>query len=99
MPARNTRRWPSRSPSRPQGTLPEDLCANLRGCGERLLDRARVVAGGVRADLTTDELFDLISAAAWVRENSPPGKDASPRLLELMRDGFMEPAPRGDRPG
>ncbi|WP_041939446.1 MULTISPECIES: TetR/AcrR family transcriptional regulator [Frankia] len=68
------------------GTPSHAACAAMHGSGARLL-RAAQDAGQVRADLTPDELFDLLTGAAWVRENSPAGPDGSVRFLELILAG------------
>ncbi|GAB3886977.1 hypothetical protein GCM10029964_052150 [Kibdelosporangium lantanae] len=60
----------------------------MHGCGADLLAAAQA-AGQIRADLTPDELFDLLSGAAWVRENSPPGADGSVRFLQLAMEGLV----------
>jgi hypothetical protein len=60
----------------------------MHGCGADLL-RAAQRAGRVRPDLTAGDLFDLLTAAGWVRENSGPGRDAGARVLELMLAGVV----------
>ncbi|CAO5189577.1 Regulatory protein TetR [Frankia sp. AiPs1] len=69
-----------------------DACEAMFRCGADLL-RAAQAGGRVRADLDPVELFDLISAAAWVRETSPPGRDGSIRLLALLEDALLRQAP------
>ncbi|MES9605738.1 MULTISPECIES: SbtR family transcriptional regulator [Actinomadura] len=71
-----------------EGTPSHVACTAMHRCGTDLL-RAAQDAGRVRADLTPDELFDLLTAAGWVRENSTPGRDASVRLLQLMLEGVV----------
>lgn len=71
-----------------EGTPSHSACIDMHGCGADLL-RAAQAAGQIRADLTPDELFDLLSGAAWVRENSPPGTDSSARFLELAMEGLI----------
>jgi len=65
-------------------------CLAMERCGADLL-RAAQDAGRVRGDLTPRELFNLISAAAWVREASPAAADDSGRLLELFVGGIARP--------
>ncbi|MFF4985750.1 TetR/AcrR family transcriptional regulator [Streptosporangium saharense] len=69
-----------------EGTPSHAMCAAMHRSGADLL-RAAQTAGCVRADLTPDELFDLMGAAAWVREQATSGRDGSPRLLRLMLEG------------
>ncbi|NGN65600.1 TetR/AcrR family transcriptional regulator [Streptomyces sp. A7024] len=71
-----------------EGTPSHVACAAMHRCGADLL-RAAQDAGRVRADLTPDELFDLLTAAGWVRENSAPGRDAGTRVLQLMLEGVV----------
>ncbi|MEV7399575.1 TetR/AcrR family transcriptional regulator [Streptomyces sp. NPDC091267] len=71
-----------------EGTPSHVACTAMHGCGADLLAAAQET-GRVRADLTPDELFDLLTAAGWVRENSAPGRDASTRVLELMLEGVV----------
>jgi AcrR family transcriptional regulator len=67
--------------------LSETACAELTRCGVRMLEAAQAT-GRIRADLTAEELFDLLGAAAWVRETSQPGHDGSVRLLAVMIAGI-----------
>ncbi|MFJ4342797.1 hypothetical protein [Streptomyces sp. NPDC088915] len=70
-----------------EGTPSHAACAAMHGSGADLLRAARR-AGRVRADLTPDELFDLLSGAAWVRENAlPEGRDRTDRHLRLIMEG------------
>jgi AcrR family transcriptional regulator len=62
-------------------------CSAMERCGANLLSLAQA-SGQVRRDLGSRELFDVVSAAAWVRENSPDDSDGSSRLLELFVDGI-----------
>ncbi|MFC9243881.1 TetR/AcrR family transcriptional regulator [Streptomyces sp. NPDC057136] len=75
-----------------EGTPSHAACSAMHGSGARLL-RAAQDAGQVRADLTADELFDLLSGAAWVRENAHPERDGSPRFLQLLLEGIVTGAP------
>ncbi len=59
----------------------------MHRCAADLLRSARS-AGRVRADLTPDELFDLLGGAAWVRENTLPGKGGGARFLRLVLEGI-----------
>lgn len=71
-----------------EGTPSHAMCNAMHHGGADLL-RAAQAAGLVRADLTPDELFDILSGAAWVREQSlPSGRDGSPRLLRLVLEGI-----------
>jgi AcrR family transcriptional regulator len=71
-----------------EGTPSHAACSAMHGSGADLL-RAAQAAGRVRPDLTPDELFELLSGAAWVRENSPTGQDNSTRFIELVLDGIV----------
>lgn len=57
--------------------------------GERLLERARA-AGLVRAEARAGDMFALINAAVWVREQVPD--EQGDRLLVFMLDG-LRPVP------
>jgi AcrR family transcriptional regulator len=70
-----------------EGTPLFHACAEMHGAGGRLLAIAQHT-GAVRADLTSEELFTMITAAAWSRENSAPGHDQSQRLIAVMFDGL-----------
>ena len=65
----------------------------MTAAGERLLERARA-AGLVRAEAGAADMFALISAAAWVREQVPA--EQGDRLLAFMLDG-LRPATAGTR--
>ena len=56
-----------------------------------LLARAKA-AGRIREDVSADELYAVITAAAWARENSPAGVDHSVRLLAFMTEGMAPSA-------
>ncbi len=77
-----------------EGTPSHAMCAAMHRSGADLL-RAAQAAGKVRPDLTPEELFDLLSGAAWVREQATPDRDGSPRFLRLVLEGI---AIREDRP-
>ncbi|GAB1326304.1 TetR/AcrR family transcriptional regulator [Streptomyces sennicomposti] len=72
-----------------EGTPSHAACAAMHDSGAMLL-RAAQDTGRVRADITPDELFDLLSGAAWVRENAlPGGRDRSERFLQLVLEGIV----------
>ncbi|MCD0448846.1 TetR/AcrR family transcriptional regulator [Actinocorallia sp. API 0066] len=73
-----------------EGTPSHAMCAAMHGAGERLLTRAQD-AGRVTPDLTAEELFDLLSGAAWARENATPGHDGSVRFLHHILHGIALP--------
>ncbi|MEV4135041.1 helix-turn-helix domain-containing protein [Dactylosporangium sp. NPDC049742] len=64
-------------------------CQQMTAAGERLLDRARA-AGLVRAEASAADMFALINAAAWAREQVPD--EQGDRLLAFMIDG-LRPVP------
>ncbi|MEV4460562.1 helix-turn-helix domain-containing protein [Microbispora sp. NPDC049633] len=70
-----------------EGTPSHIMCSAMHRSGADLL-RAAQAAGRVRPDLTPDELFDLLSGAAWVREQATPARDGSVRFLELVLQGI-----------
>ncbi|MBE3014075.1 TetR/AcrR family transcriptional regulator [Microbispora sp. NEAU-D428] len=70
-----------------EGTPSHTMCSAMHRSGADLL-RAAQAAGRVRPDLTPDELFDLLSGAAWVREQATPDRDGSARFLELALEGI-----------
>ncbi|GAA2888366.1 TetR/AcrR family transcriptional regulator [Streptosporangium fragile] len=70
-----------------EGTPSHAMCNAMHRSGADLL-RAAQAAGRVRPDLTPGELFDLLSGAAWVREQSLPDRDGSPRFLRLVLEGI-----------
>ncbi|XVQ89328.1 TetR/AcrR family transcriptional regulator [Microbispora siamensis] len=70
-----------------EGTPSHTMCSAMHRSGADLL-RAAQAAGRVRPDLTPDELFDLLSGAAWVREQATPDRDGSARFLELVLEGI-----------
>ncbi|WP_169987924.1 TetR/AcrR family transcriptional regulator [Microbispora sp. H10836] len=70
-----------------EGTPSHTMCSAMHRGGADLLRTAQA-AGRVRPDLTPDELFDLLSGAAWVREQATPDRDGSARFLELVLEGI-----------
>lgn len=75
------------------GTPTHVACESMHRCGATLLHRAQA-DGGVRADVSPDELFDLISGAGWVRENHPGDGDApADRFLHHVLSGIVERRP------
>lgn len=71
-----------------EGTPSHAACSAMHQGGAGLLDAAQR-AGRVRPDLTADELFDLLGGAAWIRENSPAGRDGSVRFLTMLLEGIV----------
>ncbi|MFJ6852764.1 hypothetical protein ACIQM3_19880 [Streptomyces sp. NPDC091271] len=67
----------------------------LDGAPGARLPRAAQETGQVREDRTADELFDLLSGAAGVRENAGPDRDSSPRFVRLVLEGIIV-RPAGD---
>ncbi|MCP2338639.1 TetR/AcrR family transcriptional regulator [Actinomadura rupiterrae] len=70
-----------------EGTPSHEMCGAMHRSGAELL-RAAQAAGAIRPDLTATELFDLLTAAAWVRENATPDHDGSTRFLSLALEGL-----------
>lgn len=66
-----------------------DSCVRMTGIGERLVRRAKD-AGEVRGDLTGEDVFTLMNAAAWTREHGTAGQ--ADRLVDLTVSGFSSPA-------
>lgn len=64
-----------------------DACVRLKAAGASLLRRAQS-AGLARADLDGAELFDLIAALAWLREQ-PAHAARSERLFSIVRDTIL----------
>jgi len=62
-------------------------CVRLRAAGAALLARAQA-DGKARADMDGDELFDLIAALAWLREQ-PSHARRSERLFELVAGAIL----------
>lgn len=71
-------------------------CHAMTEMGERLVERARA-AGGIRPDAGASDLFALITAAAWVREQV--SEEQAERLLRIMLDGLADPVTRAARVG
>lgn len=71
-----------------EGTPSHAMCAAMHTSSADLL-RAAQTAGRVRPDITPDELFDLLSGIAWVRENAPRGRDESGRHIDLLLSGMV----------
>jgi len=71
-----------------EGTPTHAACAAMHASGADLLD-ATHTAGRVHEHVTADDLFALLSAAGWVRENSPEGEDGSIRLVDLWLNGAL----------
>jgi AcrR family transcriptional regulator len=65
-----------------------ESCVRMTGIGERLVRRA-IEAGEVRADLTGEDVFTLMNAAAWTREHGTAGQ--AERLVDLTVRGFSPP--------
>ncbi|MDG6107716.1 TetR/AcrR family transcriptional regulator [Dactylosporangium aurantiacum] len=70
-------------------------CQQMTAAGERLLDRARS-AGLVRAEASAADMFALVNAAAWVREQVPA--EQGDRLLAFMIDGLRPVTAETRRP-
>ncbi|RFS81964.1 hypothetical protein D0T12_30140 [Actinomadura spongiicola] len=70
-----------------EGTPSHEMCGAMHESGATLL-RTAPKAGRVRAALSPDELFDLLTGVGWVRENSPADRDRSDRLLKLILEGL-----------
>ncbi|WP_235926811.1 TetR/AcrR family transcriptional regulator [Actinokineospora pegani] len=66
--------------------------ATMHAAAAPLLAGAKA-AGHIADGVSTDELYQVITAAAWVRENSPADVDHSVRLLEFLTAG-MAPGAR-----
>ncbi|GAA2208960.1 hypothetical protein GCM10009850_044180 [Nonomuraea monospora] len=60
-------------------------CLRMTGIGERLLAEARE-RGVVRPEVTGVDVFALINAAAWIREQS--SREDAGRLVRFTIDGF-----------
>ncbi|BAU87408.1 hypothetical protein SLA_6542 [Streptomyces laurentii] len=64
-----------------------EACTSMQSSGQQLLERAQR-AREVRADLSPTQLFALIAAAAWTRENAP---DEADQVLTVLVDGLWPP--------
>ncbi|WP_251977146.1 TetR/AcrR family transcriptional regulator [Salinicola avicenniae] len=62
-------------------------CVALRAAGARLLSRAQQ-AGSARLDMNGEELFDLIAALAWLREQ-PAHASRAKRVFEIVTDAVL----------
>ncbi|WP_129364437.1 TetR/AcrR family transcriptional regulator, partial [Klebsiella pneumoniae] len=62
-------------------------CVALRAAGTSLLTRAQQ-AGLARPDLSGEELFDLIAALAWLREQ-PSHAPRAERILAVLADAIL----------
>src|SRR5690606_7786081 len=62
-------------------------CVTLRAAGAALLARAQA-DGNARLDLNGSELFDLIAALAWLREQ-PSHASRSDRLFNLVTGAIL----------
>lgn len=62
-------------------------CVTLRTAGAALLARAQA-DGNARADLDGSELFDLIAALAWLREQ-PSHASRADRLFSVVADAIL----------
>jgi AcrR family transcriptional regulator len=61
-------------------------CKRMSAAGETLAERARA-AGAIRPDATADDVFALISAAAWLRGQLPDAAHAD-HLMSFIFDGL-----------
>ena len=62
-----------------------DSCVRMVAIGESLVARARS-AGAIRADVTGDDVFAVINAAAWLRAHSSP--EQADRMLGFALAGL-----------
>jgi AcrR family transcriptional regulator len=67
-----------------EGTPLHASCVTMHDAGAGLLARA-IGARVVRPGVSADDLFTVITAAAWTRENSPA---AGARLIDLVLTGI-----------
>lgn len=79
----------------PESAL-HSACVALRAAGTSLLTRAQQ-AGQARPDLSGDELFDLIAALAWLREQ-PSHAPRAERILAVLADAILTAASGGWSP-
>ena len=70
-------------------------CVTLRGAGAALLTRAQA-EGTARTDLDGAELFDLIAALAWLREQ-PSHAPRADRIFELIASAVLRKEDGGKR--
>jgi hypothetical protein len=73
-----------------EASLWREGCHAMETRGAELLAAAQR-AGRVRREVTPVELFDLVGAAAWLRENAGPDHDGSTRLVDYVLDGISRP--------
>ncbi|MEO3876415.1 helix-turn-helix domain-containing protein [Nonomuraea sp. B12E4] len=64
-------------------------CQAVLAGGQRILDRARAAAV-VRGDVTAEDVYALINAAAWAGEQTSP--EQAERLLSFGLEGMRPPA-------
>lgn len=69
-------------------------CTTLRAAGAALLARAQA-EGSARADLSGAELFDLIAALAWLREQSSHAQRAD-RIFNVIAGAILTDRSRAD---
>ena len=70
----------------PESAL-HSACVTLRAAGTSLLTRAQQT-GQARPDLSGDELFDLIAALAWLREQ-PSHAPRAERIFAVLADAIL----------
>ncbi len=61
-------------------------CVRMTGIGDRLVANARE-AGVLRRDATGTDIFALMNAAAWIREQM--SKEQADRLVDLTMAGLL----------
>lgn len=71
-------------------------CVTLRAAGTALLARAQA-EGKARADLDGEELFDLIAALAWLREQ-PSHAARADHLFDVISSAILVRNSRADEP-
>lgn len=69
-------------------------CHRMSAAGVELADRART-AGAIRADLSGDDIFALVSAATWLR-TQVTDEPQFERLLAVLFAGMRPPEELGD---
>lgn len=74
-----------------EGTPLHHSCVKMHDTGGRLLERAQR-AGLVRADLTPEHLFTMLTSAAWARENDTPRSGGSEWLVDLLIEAMSQSA-------
>ncbi|MGC0367605.1 AcrR family transcriptional regulator [Rhodococcus sp. 27YEA15] len=79
-----------------EGTPSHHSCLAMHAAGHKLLTAAHR-AGTVRADCTVDELFDVLSAVAWLRETADHDVEGRcSRTFDIMLAGMSAGAPRSE---